>query len=121
MQAFLVSLIGGCLFPILPVLVEFGLTNAVRLETLAVTSTVYAAAVGMASRNQAIAFSSFFFSLICIVIYSAETYKTPAQEGMPFIKYGALISGGIMLIYFASYVIERFSRHYIESEPYVEF
>jgi hypothetical protein len=54
MQTFIVSVIAGCLFPILAILAEVGLTNRVQSETLAVTGIVYAAAVGLASRNQAV-------------------------------------------------------------------
>jgi hypothetical protein len=33
MQAFIVSVFAGCLFPILPIIAELGLTNAVQSET----------------------------------------------------------------------------------------
>jgi hypothetical protein len=70
MQAFIVSIVAGCLFPGLPIIAELGLRNAVQLETLALTGIVYTAAVGFSSRYQAVAISSFFFSTICAIIPS---------------------------------------------------
>ena len=121
MQAFIVSIIAGCFFPILPVLAEFGLTNSVQSETLALTGIVYAAAVGMASRNSAIAIASFFFSTVCAVIYGAEKYGSSDHESMIFIKYGSMISSCIIYMFGASYFVERFGRHCVDDEPFLEF
>ena len=49
MQAFLVSLIAGVAFPLLPILAEYGVTHHVQLEAIALVAIVYAAAVGMSS------------------------------------------------------------------------
>jgi hypothetical protein len=86
MQAFIVSIVAGCLFPGLPIIAELGLRNAVQLETLALTGIVYTAAVGFSSRYQAVAISSFFFSTICAIIYGAEKYKTQMHDSMAFIN-----------------------------------
>jgi hypothetical protein len=129
MQAFIVSVIAGCLFPILPIVAEWGVTSSVKSDTLSVTGLVYAVAVGMVSRNQAVAISSFFFATICAAIYGAEKavihgaekYMANVQEGMPFIEYGAVISSGIILLFALMYSVERFARHYIDNEPFLEF
>jgi hypothetical protein len=43
------------------------------------------------------------------------------HDSMAFIKYGAVISGGIIFFYAMNYIIERFGRHYVENEPFLEF
>ncbi len=72
MQQYIVSLVAGILFPLLPLVLEFGFTNDIKPETLTVTAVVYAAAIGLASRNPAIVVSSLFCSAMCVGIYGAD-------------------------------------------------
>jgi hypothetical protein len=121
MQAFFVSVIAGCLFPLLPIGAEFGLKSEVEPATLAVTGVVYAAAVGMGSRSQFIAFSGFFWATICAIIYGAETYGRDSHPAMPFVLYGPALCGWVLAIFATAYAIERFGRHWADSEPFLEF
>ncbi|MGY3610869.1 MULTISPECIES: hypothetical protein [unclassified Bradyrhizobium] len=119
MQHFTVSIFAGVLFPVLPILAEFGLTNKVKPETLTLTAVVYAAAIGLVSRNQAILISSLFCSTVCAVIYGAA--ESGLQSSVFFIKHGPTITAGTIYFYSACYIVERFGRHCIEYEPFLEF
>jgi hypothetical protein len=121
MQAFVVSIIAGWFFPMLPIVAEYGLTRDIQAETVALTGIVYAAAVGMASRSQAIAFLSLFCSTMCAVIYGAVKYGGSTHDTMPFIQYGTLISTATIYFFAASYLVERVGRHIINREPFLEF
>lgn len=120
MQAFIVSIVAGCLFPILPIMAEYGLTDTVQGETWSLTGVVYAAAVGIASRSQVVVISSFFCSTICAIIYGAEKYVETNHTDMPYIEYGPIISQTILYFFATGYAIERFGRHCVEKRPYLE-
>jgi hypothetical protein len=120
-QAFLVSVIAGVFFPLLPLAAEFGLNNHIRHDTMALTGLVYAAAVGMGSRSQLVAFTSYMFATVCAIIYGAETYAGDTKKEMIVILYGPVISSWIIVTFGTVYTLERFVRHVIEDEPFLEF
>jgi len=120
MQAFIVSIVAGCLLPMLPIMVEYGLADTVQGNTWSLTGVVYAAAVGIASRNQAIVISGFFCSTICLIIYGAEKYGEVHQADLGFIQYGPVITQAVLYCFIAGYAIERFGRHCVEKRPYLE-
>jgi hypothetical protein len=121
MQAFFVSLFAGVGFPLLPVWAEYGLSHVVHSETYALTGIVYVAAVGMASRQQAVGISSLFCATICAIIYGAVKLGGNAHVDVPFIKYASIISGAFLFFYAGCWSIERFGRHYVDREPFLEF
>jgi hypothetical protein len=121
MQPFIVSLVAGCFFPLVPLLAEAGLTSSIQPETWALNAIVYLAAVAIVSRNQAITMAGLFFSLVCALIYTAVLYHDPAHANMPFVKYGSVICEVLIAVFLICYVIERFARHYVEREPFLEF
>jgi hypothetical protein len=121
MQAFLVSLIAGVAFPLLPILAEYGVTHHVQLEAIALVAIVYAAAVGMSSRHQFVTMSGLFCATICAIIYGAVKLTDSAHADVPFLRYGAFISGAILFFYAACWAVERFGRHYVEQTPFLEF
>ena len=100
---------------------EYGLTNDVLPETWSLTGIVYTTAVGLASRNQAIAISSFFFSTTCAVIYAAQKLQDAAHADTPFIRMGSQISIGTLYFFAMCYLVERFGRHWIDDESFLEF
>jgi hypothetical protein len=121
-QPFVVSLVIGIVFPVgLPIGAEFGLTNHVLDETWALTGMVYAVAVGMVSRNQAVAIPSFVGSVLCALIYSAEKIVAPGHDGVPLIQYGSHISIAVIYLFSLCYLLERAGRHLIDGEPFLEF
>jgi len=120
MQAFIVSIVAGCLIPVLPIMAEYGLTNNVQADTWSLTGSVYAAVVGIASRNQAVVISSFFCSTICATIYGAEKYSETHHADLPYIEYGPIISQAVLYCFVAGYAIERFGHHCVEKRPYLE-
>jgi hypothetical protein len=120
MQAFIVSIVAGCLFPLLPIIAEAGLTNDVKSETWALTGVVYLAAVALVSRNQAVAILGLFLCTLCAVIYGANQLKDAAHANVVFVRYGAAISACLLVFFLIGYVIERYSRHCTENEPFLE-
>jgi hypothetical protein len=120
MQSFIVSLVGGWAFPLLPLIAEFGVSGRVQPEAWAVTGVVYAAAVGLSSRNQAITISALFCSALCAVVYGAGKLAHAGTEYAPFIRYGSFISAIIVLTYMLAYAFERFARHVVEAQPFLE-
>ncbi len=120
MQAFFVSIAAGCLLPMLPIMAERGLTSTVQAGTWSLTGTLYAAAVGIASRNQAIVVAGFFCSTMCLVIYGAEKYGEANHTDLPFSEYGPVITHAVLYCFIAGYAIERFGRHCVEKRPYLE-
>jgi hypothetical protein len=122
MQAFIVSLVAGVFFPVLPMISELLLTNDIKPESVAITAVVYAAAIGLVSRHQAVAISSLFCATICAVIYGA--YESGLRQSHPelyFVTYGPTITYATIYFYSACYAVERFGRHYIENESFLEF
>jgi hypothetical protein len=122
MQPFIVSIFAGILFPILPMVAELLVTNHIKPETLTITAVVYVAAVGLISRYQAITFSSLFFSTMCAIIYGGyESELSHSNPNLNFVTYGPTITFGTIFFYSICYAVERFGRHYIENEPFLEF
>ena len=121
MQAFIVSIVAGIIFPGLPILAEYGITDAIRPDTWSLTGIVYAAAVGLVSRHQAIAISSFVFSAVCALIYAAEILDAGRHPQALFIQHGTEISVGVLYFFAVAYFVERFGRHFYENEPFLEF
>jgi hypothetical protein len=122
MQAFVVSIFAGILFPLLPLLVEYGVTTHVKLESLTVTAVVYAPAIGLVSRHQAIAISSFFFSIVCAAVYivGVDQIRDIVPDA-PFVTHGPIITIGTLYIFSVCYALERLGRHYVDNEPFLEF
>ena len=121
MGAFIVSLFAGIFWPFFPIMTEYGLTNHVKSANLTITAVVYAAAVGLMSRNQAVAFSSFGFAALCAVIYGADEMGIQGTRPDTFFAlYDSTITFATIYFYSACYFLERFSRHVIDNEPFVE-
>ena len=124
MQAFIVSLVAGLLFPLIPIIAEYGTTvpqtgvEMVRLEVWAVTSVVFIAAIGMMSRHQAVLVTAFFFSALDAIIYG--TSRVPALKEAAFVKNGPTICAVMFGVYGFAYVVERLGRHVIEGQPFLE-
>jgi hypothetical protein len=122
MQAFIVSLIAGLLFPlVLPLGTELGAINEIHVDTWAITGTVYAAAMGLVSRNQAIAFAGLFFTAACAVIYGVAKSVGEGHGDIYFLRFGSIISGTVIFTFSVCYIIERYGRHVTDAEPFVEF
>src|ERR1700759_3721316 len=119
MQALIVSLFAGVAFPLFPILAEYGITGQVKPDTWSLTGIVYAVAIGLVSRNQAITISGFFFSGLCVLIYVAQTVAEMSRLDMPIVAYGTQISTSVLYGYTLCYVVERYGRHYIENEPFL--
>jgi hypothetical protein len=122
MGAFLVSFIAGVVWPLLPILAEYGLTNGVQPANLAITAVVYAAAIGLVSRNQAVVFSALVCATVCAMVYGA--YEMDIQHVRPesfFNLYGSVIARGTIYFYAMCYLVERFARHVLDRKPFVEF
>jgi hypothetical protein len=121
MQAFLVSIVAGILFPVVPILAELGLGEHLKPETLSVTAVVYTAAIGLVSRNQAILVSSLFCSLMCALIYAVDGLGVrDSRPTIFFVIYGPIITSGAIYFYSVCYAVERFGRHVVENEPFLE-
>lgn len=119
MQAFIVSLIAGSGFPLLPLIAEWGVTGSVRLETWAITAVVYIAAVGLISRHQAIMISALFLAAVIAIIYGAQLV-IPSGKSAPMISHIPAISGALIALFMLFYSMERFVRHFIENQPFLE-
>lgn len=121
MGAFIVSLFAGIFWPLIPIMAEYGLTDHIKSANLTITAVVYAAAIGLVSRNQAVVFTSLAFSTICAVIYGAD--EMGIHEIRPqtfFALYGSVITIGTIALYSLCYFVERFGRHVVNHEPFVE-
>lgn len=122
MPVYLVSLLAGIVVPLFPLLLEYGVTKDIKLETLAVTAIVYSPAIGLVSRNQAVAISGLVVAMLCVAPYFFS-YPTVAAlfPEAPFLIYGRVMA--IEAIYFFSicYAWERYGRHYVNNEPFLEF
>jgi|ERR1700730_16656897 hypothetical protein len=122
MQVYLVSLLAGILFPLLPLIVEYGFTSDVKLETLTVTAIVYGPAIGLVSRHQAVAILGLFVSPVCAAIYAFSDSRVRALfPDAPFLTYGPVITGEIIYFFSFFYAWERYGRHYVNNEPFLEF
>jgi hypothetical protein len=121
MQDFVISIIAGLLFPLVPIGAEYGLKYTLAPDVVALTAIVYVAAVGMDSRFRAIAVSGFFASMVCAIIYVAELYGHEDQSKMPLVLYGRDISAWIIFVAAVSYTLEHFSRHCVDDEPFLGF
>jgi len=119
MQDFIISIIAGILFPLVPIGTEYGLKYGLGPDVVALTAIVYVAAVGLDSRFRAIAVSSFFASMVCAIIYVAELYGQQTHGQMPLVAYGRDISGWIIFLGGVSYTLEHFSRHCVDQEPFL--
>jgi hypothetical protein len=120
MQAFVVSILAGCLLPMSPVVIEYGLTNAVRDDTWSLVGIAYAALIGAAARNKPIAISSFICSALCAILYGAAKYGEAYSVDQSFIEYRPIIAQAALYFFAISYALERFGRHVIEKQPYSE-
>jgi hypothetical protein len=120
MQAFIVSILAGCLLPMSPIMAEYGLTNAVRDDTWSLVGIVYAALVGVAVRNKFMVVSSCVCSAVCAVFYGAAKYGEANQIDLSFIEYRLVIAQAVLYFLGLGYAFERFGRHVIEKQPYLE-
>jgi hypothetical protein len=126
-QQFVVSIVAGLLFPLLPVLGEWLVKSHVTPDGIAVTGSVYAAAVGLASRYPAVVFSSMFFAVICAMIYvglalcgMSTVCLIPPLNHAPFLIYGFMASIAIIIGFSGLYILERYVRHCIERESFLD-
>jgi hypothetical protein len=120
MQAFVVSILAGCLLPMSPIVLEYGLTNAVRDDTWSLVGIVYAALIGAAARNKSIVISSFICSWLCAALYGAAKYGETHSVDLSFIEYRLIIAQAVLYLFAVGYALERFGRHVIEKQPYLE-
>ena len=117
MQAFIVSILTGCVVPALPIVSEYSLTNAVRDDTWSLIGIVYVAFAGVASRNKAMMISSFLCSTFCAAIYIVSKYSERNHVYIPFVDYTTAITQAAIYLFGVSYIFERFGRHVIEKRP----
>ena len=117
MQTFIFSILIGCVVPALPIVAEYGLTNAVRDDTWSLAGIVYVALAGAASRNKAIIISSFLCSTSCAAIYIASKYGEYNHVDMPFVYYSTVVTKAAIYLFGMGYIFERFGLHVIEKRP----
>ena len=114
MQAFIVSILTGCVVPALPIVAEYGLTNAVRDDTWSLIGVVYVSFAGVASRNKVMVIASSICATFCVAIYIASKYSERNHVDIPLVDYSAAITQAAIYLFGVSYVVERFGRHVIE-------
>jgi hypothetical protein len=113
-QQFLVCLLLHMMLPLSPLLIEQIIQGYVSPTTFYVAITIYALAIGTSSRNV-------LLFIICVIIgvSSAAVFGIAVGRGYNSVSYmwGHMALLGV----FAIHALERYNRHVVEAEPFLEF
>ncbi len=116
-QHFFLSVFLHLLLPLLPLFIEFWLTDGTKRDTVLITAVMYAITIAISSKNLLLLFltlcSSIFFALAFAMSTSPDVVSTSSD--VPRV---ALFGIVIILL---SHGIERFYRHVIGYEPFLAF
>jgi hypothetical protein len=121
MGSYIVSICAGIFWPLIPILAEYGIVGDSKRTTVIITAVVYSAAIGLVSRNQAVVFSGLALSTFCAIVYGAEEMGMSAVHPYSlFSRCGLFIAQMAIYTFSFCYLVERFARHVVEGEPFVE-
>jgi len=122
--AFLVCVTVHMMFPLLPLVIEYGLTQNLTPQSLTIAVAMYAMAIGSSSKIRPLFFMMVGTSLLFSAAYGWMLHQDIGSSGLIIppdsdvaarLKgYSFWVLGGI----FTVHAIERFVRHVVNDEAY---
>jgi hypothetical protein len=117
--------------PLLPLLIELGLTETISTPSLTIGATIYTINIGLSSRSRVL----FAITLVASILLSAAygfvvVHNHPLTDaaGNVAVMREQLISNRLRVYsawvifgVFALHVLERFNRHVLKKEPFWNF
>ncbi|MGH9967792.1 MAG: hypothetical protein ACREBG_08130 [Pyrinomonadaceae bacterium] len=113
-QQYIICVVFRLAWPGLPLTFEYLIAGAISAKSIALTGFMYTVALGVASRNLALLLLSLAGGLICGVFFGLAS-----GQGLGRAAYRLTI--GIMALTFFVHAIDRFNRHWIDGESFIEF
>jgi hypothetical protein len=108
-QEFLVSLIVMCVFPLLPLGIEYYVTGLVSLSSLVITSVMYALTVTLTIRDQLLFLLSYVWTIVgsisYVIVLSEPTRSFPIDLEMS--------SVAVIGVYAAIHTLQRAYLHLV--------
>jgi len=127
-QNFFSAILFLLLFPLVPILLEYMLTDEVTAPTATLTAGMYTIGVGISSRGQFFFASSVFIGVVLIALFGnvvgiEHERKVLGAAAATHIANRWAIPGSYACIalIFAWHGLERFSRHIVDRSPLFDF
>ena len=115
-QQFLFSVLAQLIMPLMPMLIEWGLTGAVEQKTLALTAAMYGASIAVVTQNLALLGAS----ILVAVMFSAVFGFLAAGTGQA--HFSVSVSSIIVIASFMTlHGMERYKRHIRDGELFLVF
>lgn len=114
-QHFTYSIMAQLILPLMPLVLEYWLTGRVDDKTFSIAAAMYSISIGVATKNLAL----LGVSIIVTVLFSAVFGFQAAGNVTHFpTTFPALVT---ILSFMVIHTSERFSRHILQNEPFVDF
>lgn len=128
-EQYLICLVVHLLFPLLPVLLEWGIARRVAADTLYLVAAMYGVTIGMSSRKGlgmvigvviGVVFTAFYAVLahVRVIQEAARAAGDLEQHAHAAHVSGPLIPATAIAFVFLIHAVERYFRHISERAPY---
>ncbi|SIT48158.1 conserved membrane hypothetical protein [Paraburkholderia ribeironis] len=115
-QQFLFCVILTILWPLFPLGFEWLISDAVKTESVALTASMYAIGIGVASKYQGLFGVALMEAVFYILFYGLSVKGHPPHEALIL-----FVCGAGMFLMFVCHTAERYNRHIRLQEPFPDF
>ena len=113
-QQFIMCLIFRLGWPGLPLSLELWIAGNISAKSIALTGFMYGFSLGMGSRNLLLLLLSLAGSSLCGIFFGMAS-----GQGLSTTPFRIMI--GIIFVTFIFHLIDRFNRHWVDKETFLEF
>lgn len=116
-ENFFSSILATLLLPLIPLLLDFSISKnlTIDIESLVPMAAFFILALGSSSKSK----SFLYFSIISGVFLTA--FYPSISSGQNLFKYLKEVSGILIILSISFHIIERFRRHILHREPFLDF
>jgi hypothetical protein len=115
-QHFFAGFICSALFPLLPLIIEFGFSGTVTDNTILISAIMYCSAIALTSDSVLIFVLGFLVSIVFAMMFGITFYNNSnAPEGSHMASMFAMFFFGL------SQCLQAYNRHVVRGENFISF
>ena len=115
-EDFITCIVLHMLIPLVPLLLEFIVTNGISTRTLTLSAAIYSISISKTSSSKSQLALGIIISLIFAACYGITISNTEKEMG----HLNNFATGAILLILII-HIVERYNKHILDREPFLTF
>lgn len=124
-ENYLLCILLHMMLPLLPLFLEYWLTNVVSEKSMTLSAAMYTISIGISSKSKFIFGLTIVSSILFAAAFGIVVGKSPEisqlSGGGEILSKSTIISlCGIVIVFFL-HLLERFNKHIIDRNPFLEF